>query len=43
VRRVGNIVVHPLAKFALVSIDYVWIEKNLPCIASVVATDLIHV
>ena len=41
VRRVGNSVAHALAKFALDSIDSVWIEKIPSCIGSVVATDLV--
>ena len=43
VRRVGNSVVHDLAKFALDSTDSVWMEKIPSCIDFVVATDLIPV
>jgi len=42
VRRVGKDVAHSLAKFALISIDYVWIEENPPCIAFDVAMDKRH-
>lgn len=42
-RRAGNVVAHSLAKFPLISVDSIWIEKIPSCIVLVVPTDLTRV